>query len=43
MPVTQLTIAQGTLNAMKYWDGILVPIVLPFLQQRNFDHVFQHA
>jgi hypothetical protein len=28
---------------MKYWDGILVPIVLPFLQQRNFDHVFQHA
>jgi hypothetical protein len=28
---------------MKYWDGILVPIVLPFLQQRKFDHVFQHA
>ena len=33
---------QGTLNAVKYRDDILDPIVLPFLQQRNFDHVFQH-
>ena len=29
-------------NAVKYRDDILDPIVLPFLQQRNFDHVFQH-
>ena len=38
----QLIIVQGTLNAVKYRDDILDPIVLPFLQQRNFDHVFQH-
>ena len=31
---------QGTLHAVKYKDDI--PIILPFLQQRNFDHVFQH-
>jgi hypothetical protein len=39
---TQLKIVQGTLSAVKYRDGILGLIVLPFLQQRNFDHVFQH-
>ena len=39
---TQLNIVQGTLNAVKYRDDILDPIVLPFLQQRNFDHDFQH-
>jgi hypothetical protein len=39
---TQLKIVQGTLNAVKYRDDILDPIVLPFQQQRNFDHVFQH-
>ena len=39
---TQLTSCQGTLNGVKYRDDILDPIVLPFLQQRNFDHVFQH-
>ena len=39
---TQLKIVQGTLNVVKYRDDILDPIVLPFLQQRNFDHVFQH-
>jgi hypothetical protein len=39
---TQLKIVQGTLNAVKYRDDILDPIVLPFLKQRNFDHVFQH-
>jgi hypothetical protein len=33
---TQLKIVQGTLNAVKYRDDILDPIVLPFLQQRNF-------
>ena len=39
---TQLKIVQETLNAVKYKDDILDPIVLPFLQQPNFDHVFQH-
>ena len=40
---TQFKIVQGTLNAVKYRDGILDPIFPPFLQQLNFDHVFQHA
>jgi hypothetical protein len=39
---TQLKIVQGTLNAVEYRDDILDLIVLPFLQQRNFDQVFQH-
>jgi transposase len=39
---TQFKIVQGTLNAEKYRDDNHDPIVLPFLQQRNFDHVFQH-
>ena len=39
---TQFKIVQGTLNAVKYRDDILDPIVLPFLQQRTFDLVFQH-
>ena len=39
---TQLIIVQGTLIAVKYRNDILDPIVLHFLQQRNFDHVFQH-
>jgi hypothetical protein len=39
---TQLKIVQGTLNVVKYKDDNLGPIVLPFLQQRTFDHVFQH-
>ena len=39
---SQLKIVQGTLNAVKHRDDILDPIVLPFLQQGNFDHVFQH-
>jgi hypothetical protein len=39
---TQLKIVQGTLNDVNYRDDILDPIVLPFLQERNFDHVFQH-
>ena len=38
----QLKIVQGKLNAVKYRDGILDPLGLPFLQQRNFEHVFQH-
>jgi hypothetical protein len=40
---TQLKIVQGTLNTVKYRDDIHDPIALPFLQQRNFDHVFQHG
>ena len=28
---TQLNIVQGTLNAVKYRDDVLDPIVLPFL------------
>ena len=39
---TQLIIVQGTLIAVKYRNDILDPIVLHFLQQLNFDHVFQH-
>ena len=39
---SQLKIVRGTLDAVKYRDDILDPIVLPFLQQQNFDHVFQH-
>jgi hypothetical protein len=39
---TQLKIVTGTLSVVKNRDDILDPIVLPFLQQRNFDHVFQH-
>jgi hypothetical protein len=35
---TQLKIVQGTLNAVKYREDILDPIVLPFLQQRNFQY-----
>jgi hypothetical protein len=37
---TQLKIVQGTLNAVKYRSDIIDYIVLPFLQQRKFDHVF---
>ena len=39
---TRLKIVQGTLNAGKYRCDILDPIVLSFLLQRNFDHIFQH-
>ena len=39
---TQLKVVQGTLNAVKYRDDILDHFVLSFMQQRNFDHVFQH-
>jgi hypothetical protein len=39
---TRIKIVHGTLNAVKYRNNILDPIILPFLQQRNFDHVFQH-
>jgi hypothetical protein len=39
---TQIKVVQETLTVVKYRDDILDHIVLPFLQQRNFDHVFQH-
>ena len=39
---TQLKIVHGTLNAVKYREDIIHPIVLSFLQQRNLDHAFQH-
>ena len=39
---TQLKVVQGTLNAVKNRDNVLDPIVLSFLQQQNFDDVFQH-
>ena len=39
---SQLKIVQEILNVVKYRDDILDPIVQPSLQQRNFDHVFQH-
>jgi hypothetical protein len=39
---TRLKIVQGTLNAVKYRCNILDPIVLSFLLQRNFYHVFKH-
>ena len=39
---TQFKIVQEILNAVKYRDEILDPILLPFLQQGNFNHVFQH-
>jgi hypothetical protein len=39
---TQLKIVQGTFNAVKYRIDMLGLIVLSFLLQRNFDHVFQH-
>ena len=39
---TQLKIVHGPVNAVKYKGNILNPIVVPFLQQRNCDHVFQH-
>jgi hypothetical protein len=42
MVALNIKIVQGTLNTVKYKDDILDPIVLPFLQQRNFDHAFQH-
>ena len=39
---TQLKIVQGTLNAVEYRNDIMDPIVLPFLQQRNVDHIYHY-
>ena len=38
----QLKIVLETLMSVKYRDDILDPILLPFLQQGNCNHVFQH-
>ncbi|VDH95795.1 serine/threonine-protein phosphatase 4 regulatory subunit 2 [Mytilus galloprovincialis] len=38
---TQLKIIDGNLNALRYRDEVLNPIVLPFIRQRGFNHVFQ--
>ena len=39
---SHLKIVQGTMNAVKYREDILYPIVLSVLQQRNVGHAFQH-
>jgi hypothetical protein len=41
--VTDPVIMPAKDEHVKYRDDILDPIVLLFLQQRNFDHVFQHC
>jgi hypothetical protein len=38
---TDLKIIDGNLNAARYRDEIIVPIVLPFLRRHRFSHVFQ--
>ncbi|VDI25272.1 Hypothetical predicted protein [Mytilus galloprovincialis] len=38
---TELKIIVGNLNATRYRDEILAPVVLPFLRRYRFNHVFQ--
>ena len=38
---TKLKIIVGNLNATRYRDEMLVPVVLPFLRRHRFNHVFQ--
>ena len=38
---TELKIIEGNLNAVRYRDEILSPVVLPFIRQRGFNDVFQ--
>jgi hypothetical protein len=38
---TDLKVIDGNLNAARYRDEILAPIVLPFLRRHRFSHVFQ--
>ena len=38
---TELKIIVGNLNATRYRDEILAPVVLPFLRRHRFNHVFQ--
>ena len=37
---TDLKVIDGNLNAARYRDEIIVPIVLPFLHRHRFSHVF---
>ena len=39
---TDLKVIDGNLNAARYRDEIIAPIVLPFLRRHRFSHVFQH-
>jgi hypothetical protein len=39
---TDLKVIDGNLNAARYRDEIIAPIVLPFLRMHRFSHVFQH-
>jgi len=38
---TDLKVVAGNLNAVRYRDEILQPVVLPFLRRHQFNHVFQ--
>ncbi|VDI27336.1 Hypothetical predicted protein, partial [Mytilus galloprovincialis] len=38
---TELKIIVSNLNATRYRDEILAPVVLPFLRRHRFNHVFQ--
>jgi hypothetical protein len=38
---TDLKVIDGNLNAARYRDDIIAPIVLPFLRRHRFSHVFQ--
>jgi hypothetical protein len=38
---TDLKVMDGNLNAARYRDEILAPIVLLFLRRHRFSHVFQ--
>ena len=38
---TNLKIAVGNLNGIRYRDEILAPIVLPCIRTHHFNHVFQ--
>lgn len=38
---TELKIVAGNLNAVRYRDEILQPLVLPFLRRHRFNHVLQ--
>jgi hypothetical protein len=39
---TDLKVIDGNLNAARYRDEIIAPIVLPFLRRHRFSHIFQH-
>ena len=39
---TDIKVIDDNLNATRYRDEIIAPIVLPFLRRHRFSHVFQH-